>query len=94
LSELLLENERLKRENIDEVSGLKLKLQEAELKKDSFEEELTAITNQDRAIREKCTVLEVANRKLEKVVTEKDYEILKQEKLVKEYIDEREQLLY
>jgi prophage DNA circulation protein len=35
------------------------------------------MTNQDRAIREKCTVLEVANRKLEKVITEKDYEILK-----------------
>ena len=94
LSELLLENERLKKEHIDEVSDLKLKLQESELKRESFEGELTAITNQDRAIREKCTVLEVANRKLEKIVTEKDYEILKQEKLMKEYIDEREQLLF
>lgn len=84
LSDLLLENERLKRQHSSDLQDLKLQLQEAEVKRDSFEEQLTAYQNQDRAIREKCTVLEVQNKKLEKVITEKEYETLKQEKIAKE----------
>ena len=39
-------------------------------------------------------MLEVQNKKLEKVVTEKEYDVIRLEKIVKEYADEREHLLY
>jgi hypothetical protein len=34
--------------------------------------------------------LEVQNKKLEKLQAERDYEVIRQEKIAKEYIDERE----
>lgn len=39
-------------------------------------------------------MLEVQNKKLEKVITEKEYEILKQEKIAKEYVEQQDQLLF
>lgn len=93
LTTLQTEHDLMKRNNQREIGELSQELKAMTTKKEAFEEELTMIQNQDRAIREKCTQLEVNTKKLESQVVQQDYDLIKFQRLEKELIEDRDKLL-